>query len=179
MNRVEIPLSKAKVVLMLVGALIFVIAGVFFIIDPEMFLRPPYHKVVMVRTVGVAAVLFFGAAAFFVIRKMGDKRPGLIVDEQGIYDNTSGTSIGLIRWEDITEIETKDISSTKVLLIHVSNPDAYLDKVSGFKRKAMQMNYNMYGTPLSITANTLKYKFNALEQLLQEGLSSKANNGRG
>ena len=56
--------------------------------------------------------------------------------------------------------------STKFLLIYTSNPDKYLERVNGLKRKLMQSNMTMYGTPLSITSNTLKYNFDNLEKLI-------------
>jgi hypothetical protein len=70
--------------------------------------------------------------------------------------------------------------STKFLLIFISNPDKYLDRVSGFKRKLMKGNMKIYGTPLSITSITLKCSFNELEKLIfgrlkdqQEGMPNR------
>jgi len=56
--------------------------------------------------------------------------------------------------------------ATRFLLIFISNPNKYLDRVSGFRRKLMKGNMKMYGTPLSITSNTLKYNFKDLEKLI-------------
>ena len=174
MNRVEIPLSKTKIVLLLVGALIFVLLGASFLIFPDVFITN-YRKLspAVIRVIGAASVLFFGAAAIFSFRKIGDKRPGLIIDDQGIFDNTNGTSIGVISWKDITKIETMEIASTKLLLVHVSNPEDYIDKVSGLRKVAMRENYKRYGTPLSITSNTLKCNFSTLQQLLSDRLMAK------
>jgi hypothetical protein len=56
-------------------------------------------------------------------------------------------------------------------MLEVKNPQDYIDKqTSGFKRKMMQMNLNMYGTPLSITSNSLKIKFEELLNILNERL---------
>ena len=70
-------------------------------------------------------------------------------------------------------IQTEQVASTEFLLIYISNPDYYLDKVKGFKRKLMQGNNKMYGTPLSITSNTLKYNFNDLVRLLNDKLNEQ------
>ncbi len=102
------------------------------------------------------------------IKKLFDKRIGLIVDRDGITDNTNAASVGLINWTDITGIKTEQIMSTKFLLIYTSNPDKYLERVKGLKRKLMQGNMKMYGTPLSIPSNTLKYNFDKLEKLIIE-----------
>lgn len=174
MDKIEISLSKKKIILLAIGALAFVIVGVLFIIKPEVFVQ--HHNIISitrVRTVGIASVIFFGAVAIYAFWKIRDKRVGLIIDENGIYDNSNSLSIGLIRWEDITEIRTEEIHSSKFLLIYVSNPEAYLNKAKGFRKKLMQMNYKMYGTPLSITSNTLKYNFTALERVLNDKLAAK------
>jgi hypothetical protein len=57
----------------------------------------------------------------------------------------------------------------------VTDPNQFLENVKGLKRKMMQGNMNTYGTPLSISPNTLKYDFNALEKLLQERLNEHQN----
>ena len=44
----------------------------------------------------------------------------------------------------------------------------YLERVSGMKRKLMKANMKKYGTPLSITSNTLKCGFKDLESLIND-----------
>ena len=119
-----------------------------------------------IRLGGIASVLLCGAAVIYGIRKLFDKRIGLKVDENGITDNTNAVSVGLINWTDITEIKTKQVRYTKFLLIFTSNPDKYLERVGTLQRKIMQANMLMYGTPLSISSNTLKYNFADLEKII-------------
>jgi hypothetical protein len=58
-------------------------------------------------------------------------------------------------------------------MLQVRNPQDYIDKqTSGFKRKMMQMNYKMYGTPLSITSNGLKVSFDELLSTLTDKLEA-------
>ncbi len=66
--------------------------------------------------------------------------------------------------------------STKFLLIGVENPEKYIGKAkSGIKARLMKTNMKMYGTPLSITSNTLKYDFNELEKLIQTEFEKNKN----
>ena len=68
--------------------------------------------------------------------------------------------------------------STKFLLINVTDPEKYIGKAkSGMKAKLMRSNMKMYGTPLSITSNTLKYDFGELEQLIQTEFDRNKNAG--
>jgi len=173
MNKIEIPLSKTKIVLGVFGALCFVIIGLFFIINSEKIISPIMTDPKIIWIVGVAGVLFFGAASIYGFKKMFDKNIGLTIDEIGIIDNTHAASIGLIRWTDITEITTKQVMSTKFFLIFTKNPTEILENVSVVKRKLMIANMKMFGTPLSITTTSLKYNFNDLEKLLQDRLKGE------
>ncbi len=171
MNKIEIPLSNTKILLLLLAGVAFVIIGALFIIDPEEFVSPFKRSPEMIRIGGIASVLFFGPASIYAFLKLIDTKMGLSVDEVGIYDNTNATSVGLIKWTDITEIKTGQVASTKYLLILIHNPVDYINRMKGFQRKISEANNKIYGTPLSISSNTLKYDFNDLERLLKERFS--------
>lgn len=178
MNRIEIPLSKTKIALLLAGAIGFVVLGILFILTPDTFVSPVFGNPMTIRVAGIAAVVFFGSAGAYGVTKLFDKGIGLLIDESGIADNTSAAGIGLIEWTDITEIRTEQVMSTKFLLIFTANPDKYLSRANGFKRKLMKANMNRYGTPLSITSNTLKCRFNDLERLIKDGFVEQSAKGK-
>lgn len=173
MNKIEIPLSKSKMLLLLFGAIGFVVMGTFFILNTDKFVSSIIRNPEIIKIVGFLSVLFFGAAGVYGIRKMFDKSVGLTIDDNGIIDNTNASSIGLIKWADITEIRTEQVMSTKFLLIFTNNPNEILEKASWMKRKLMKGNMKMYGTPLSITSTTLKYNFDDLEKLLRDRLNQQ------
>jgi len=165
MNKIEIPLSKTKILLAVAGSMLFVVLGIYFITtmaDQQTLLNPT-----LVKGIGFASIFFFGTTGVYGIKKMFDTQVGLTIDDHGIVDNTNATSIGLIEWDQITEIRTEKVMSTKFLLIFTKDPNRILEKVSGVRRKLMFANMKMYGTPLSITSTTLKYDFNELEKLLK------------
>jgi hypothetical protein len=61
----------------------------------------------------IAAILFFGFGIFYFLRKLIDKKPGLIIDDNGIIDNSSAVSVGLIPWSDIEHISTTNVMKQK------------------------------------------------------------------
>jgi hypothetical protein len=171
MNKIEIPLSKTKLLLGIGGSILFVILGLYLfttIADQQIRFNP-----LQVKGAGIAGILFFGATGIYGIKKMFDNNVGLTIDDNGIIDNTNASSIGLIKWADITEIKTEQVMSTKFLLIYTKDPNGILEKVNGLKRKLMEGNMKMYRTPLSITSSTLKYNFNDLEKLLKDRLNEQ------
>lgn len=167
-GQIEIPLSKKKLILMLIGSIGFVMAGLWFVINPSLFGNPT-----LVFVTGVASISFFGLCAIYITRKLPDNRPGLIIDKLGLTDNSSGVSGGQILWSDIENISVIEIHRQKLIMLQVKNPQDYIDKqTSGLKRKMMQMNFSMYGTPLSITSNALQIKFDELLNVLNDHLNA-------
>jgi len=166
---IEIPLSKGKLILMFIGSLLFVGAGFWFIKAPETFTQTIFKpSPMLIIIVGYALVIFFGTCATFIFRKLFDKKAGLIIDREGIHDNSSGVSAGFIPWSDISNISTIEISRQKLIMIEVSNPDDYINRQTNFiSKKASAINHKMYGAPISISANSLKYKFDDLYYTLR------------
>lgn len=170
-QRIEIPLSKKRMLLMLSGALLFVAFGFWFVISPPAISNSYWGNPTKLAIAGYASIVFFGLCAFYLIRKLPDNKPGLIIDQTGLTDNSSGVSAGQILWSDIEGISVMEIQRQKLIMLHVTNPQDYIDKQTGIiKRKMMQMNYKMYGTPLSITSNGLKISFDELLSAFKDKL---------
>jgi len=161
---VEIPLSKKKIILLLAGALLFVAIGAWFILAPP----PARVAPVTLRLAGLAAVLFFGFAAYQMFQKLPQQKPGLMVAATGITDFTTGKAPVHIPWADVEDLWVLRIQNKKLIMVQVRNPEDYIAQQKGIRRKMMQLNHKMYGTPLSITANALKISFDKLWQVLAE-----------
>ena len=169
MEQIEIPLDKKKMLLTFFGAITFVGLGVLFLINPSMFVTTIFRNQIIIFIVGLASVLFFGLVAITVFRKLSDKKAGLIINRQGIIDNSSGVSTGLVLWSDIEEIKISRVLNQKFLMVIVRNPQEYIGKVANpLKKKGMEMNYKTYGSPISISSNSLQTNFDNLYKLLTE-----------
>jgi hypothetical protein len=176
MTEIRIPLSKKKNLLMLMGAAIFVLLGILFVVRPENFTSPFRQNIVLIRLVGILSIVFFGACAIYGMIKLFDKKYGLIINNEGIIDNTNASSIGLINWADILSVETRNVMSTRFLLIFIKNPGDYLNRTKGLKRKLLYANMRMYGTPLSVISNSVKFNFEDLESLIKTNLNEYQKN---
>ena len=167
-DQIEIPLSKRKLYLMLSGCLLFVGMGIWLVVNPPKSNHVIFGNPVFLLVTGIVAILFFGGIGVFLLRKLPDSKPGLIIHSEGITDNSSGIAAGLVLWKDIVEIVTINVENQNFILFVVRNPEEYISRQSGiFKRKAMEVNYRSYGSPISISANTLHTNFDELYQLLQ------------
>jgi hypothetical protein len=166
-EQIEIPLSKTKMILTFLGSIMFVGLGLWFLINPPKSNHWLFGNPTVIFIAGIASMIFFGLVAITIFRKFSDKKPGLTINRQGIIDNSSGVSAGLIPWTDIQEIIISQVMNQKFLMFIVRNPEEYLEKVTNpLKRNAMKMNYKTYGSPISISSNALQTNFDDLHKLL-------------
>lgn len=171
-EQIEIALSKKKMTLTVLGSIIFVALGLWFLIKPPKINNPIFGNPTLIFIVGLASVIFFGFVAVTIFRKFSDKKPGLVISRQGIIDNSSGVSAGLIHWTDIQEIKVSQVMNQKFLMFLVRNPQDYLNKETNpLKRNAMKMNFKTYGSPISISSNALQTNFDNLHKLLIEKMN--------
>jgi uncharacterized membrane protein YobD (UPF0266 family) len=172
-QQIKIPISKKKLILMIIGSLIFVGLGVLFVMNPEKYTSPIMRNPKVIFISGLASILFFGLCFPFMVKKLGDKSPGLVISDQGIFDNSSGVSAGQISWKDIDDILVIKIHRQRMIILQVNNPQDYIERqTSTFKRKMMTINYKIYGTPLSMTSNGLKISFDELFAILTNKLKA-------
>ena len=167
-QRIEIPISRVKLIFLFLGALAFVAIGLQFVVAPKTINNPVFDPT-MISIVGYVSILFFGLTAMFIFRKLFDKSPGLIIDTNGIFDNSSGFSVGQILWSDVEKISVTKINRKRLVSICLKNPQEFISRQeNGFKRKLLQLNYKMSDSPLYITSNGLKISFDELLTILSE-----------
>lgn len=176
-ERIEIKLSKGKGILTFLGSIAFVVSSIW-LIDyadkKEVVNIGPFElDPVAVIVIGYVGLSFFGLAGLYILYKLFDKKPGLIIDKEGIYDNSSAAAGHLIKWERIKGLRIEQIMSTKFILIDIENPEEFMNGVNGLKKKLMWSTYKMYGTPTSISSSTLSCDFDELFQIINERLNTR------
>ncbi|GAB6009420.1 STM3941 family protein [Dysgonomonas reticulitermitis] len=166
MDKIEIPISRRKSILILLGAIMFVVVGIWFAFYPPP--NPFRLNPVFIQILGVVSVLFFGVCGVACAKTLITKRIGLTIDSSGILCNSGGAAVGFVPWEDIIDIEDYYISGQGIIKIIVDNPQKYIDRQkSAFSRRIAEMNYKLYDTPVQISANILKCDFAELYNLLK------------
>lgn len=164
----EFPLSKSKIYLLLAGSVIFVAFGFYLLFAPELNASSFFGKAIFMRPVGVISLLFFGYIGIGLVKKLRDDSPGLVVNAEGIIDNSSSVAAGLVVWKDVEAITTVNVMSQKFVMVIVKNPEEYINKQQGvIKKKAMGMNYASYGSPISLSANALDTSFEELYHVVK------------
>ncbi|MDI9364833.1 MAG: hypothetical protein QM541_07775 [Flavobacterium sp.] len=65
MQPINIPLSKKKIVLLIVGSILFVVAGIWMFVFKAN--HQTHYNPLFIKIVSIASVVFFGASWFLVL----------------------------------------------------------------------------------------------------------------
>jgi hypothetical protein len=169
METIEIAPGKKKLIRTALGSLLFVLLGLWLLIFQPTIGNPVFDNAVVKYGVAIAAIIFFGFTLFYAVKKLGSKAPSLVINEEGILDNASATNVGQIAWSDITGIELVKVFKQEFLIITVSNPGLYINRQTNMlKRKALQYNFNNYGSPVAIPSAGLDYNLEELKNIIAD-----------
>jgi len=165
---VAIPNSKLKALLLLIGALIFVAAGLWFIINPATPQDSFDHRLETKAIVaGYLSVVFFGICALAAVVMLVSNKPALIVDDEGIAITSAFGAPNFVSWFDIEKFEIGEIKNVTLIYIYLINTEKYInDQKVTWRKKMMSLSYNRFGVALSISTSVLKCDFNELFDFL-------------
>lgn len=169
--------SKIKTILLAFIALIFVILGFILVI---------YRKEITIdfwmnfgfnhKTANILSILsiiitsyigipFFGLGLFYILNRFLYPKPSVIINNEGIIDNSSLASVGLIKWDNISEIFGYNYLGNKFLGIIPKNINNVLLKQGKIKKFSINITKRLAKAPINISENTLPI---TIEELLSE-----------
>jgi hypothetical protein len=133
MDRIEVPLNRTKLLGQCLGALAFVALGVFLI-------RVPTRHGLWAQIMGAVAVAFFGAVGAAVLVRLLRPGPAIVISDEGILDDASGVSLGLIRWDQVGAIDEYRVKDQAFLSITVKDAEALIAQQPFWKRRIIRAN---------------------------------------
>jgi hypothetical protein len=174
-HRIEYPINKDKVLWWLVGSIFLMVIGILCI---EYFKDKYGNPEILIRLFYILLIIYFGFI-IIIIKKLLDKKPGLIIDNTGIFVNVNFIPSGFVLWEDIVEIKINkvDINSMHGKIkdnfykIIINNPEKYISRQKNPVFKIVcRLNYLFHGTPILMTESLLKcnsyeIEYNLFEQM--------------
>lgn len=147
----KIPLNKRNLFLGLIGSIGFVALGWLLLTNTANMSDDP----LFIKIIGIASMLFFGYCGLHIYFKIIDKKPGLVVSDQGITDNASAISAGLIKWHEIKEIELQSVFGQEFITIVVHNPEKFIKRHTGLEQAFTKANDSIFASPIQIPFNSL------------------------
>ena len=137
LEQIKITNSRIQAILLTLGSLGFVAAGVFILIEAE-----------GNDVLGWVSTAFFASCALVGFWMLFDTRPRLIIDRRGIYDRTTG--VGRIPWSDINNAYLKSIGNNDFVCLELRNQNAYSQKLSAIQKFLASANHSLGFTPISL-----------------------------
>lgn len=160
-NSMEISLSKTKLTKLLIFSVLFLTVGLWMIITNPQISNPVFNNIIIKTLAFYGSTIMGLFGIYFFTKKLLDKNPGIIISDQGIYDNTSAFKFGLIPWSDISaiydsSIQTSIAAKQYFVTIALQDPEKYINRENNFlKRKLLVANARSYGSPVHISTNGL------------------------
>ena len=171
-----IEVSKGKIVLVILGSCVFVALGLWLLsFDAEAVrsgrsFRPFGNDPLIARVFGGVAVGFFGLCGLYGVKKLFDRKPGLVFNASGIIDNASGVAAGFIPWSEVVGTAIFEVNGQKTLIIGVADPQKYVERGGALRRALNKANYKFSGSPISISSHALDIAFPELLSLFNRYL---------
>jgi hypothetical protein len=174
MESIGIQLDKRMLTLVFLLLLVLSIISFCFLLYPEAFTSSKYDSTEFIRVIGLFSCVLLGAGVVLLGKKILSPKFGLLINEEGIVDNGTGSSIGLVEWEDIIRLQMIGVSSSKMFLIIVREPKKYINQVnSRLARFFLRLNNRIYGSPIVIPTLTLRIEVDELENVAMEAFKKR------
>ncbi|MFM5949393.1 MAG: STM3941 family protein [Novosphingobium sp.] len=141
--------SRARLALLLLGAAIFVAAGLWMV---GLFGTPPSshrYSPAAVTTAGWLCIAFFGLAAVIIAKRLVEGGEALRIGRVGI--SFTAWSDQTIPWSEITEISEWSMRGQRSIILHLRDPDRFPG--SGALGLTAKANRAMTGGDIPISLN--------------------------
>ncbi|WCO03577.1 STM3941 family protein [Psychroserpens ponticola] len=114
MNK-EIKFKKNRILLGILFFSLMLFASIWFLANPELFLRNVFMKEKHIQTIGIIGVIYFSALLFSFF-KILRKKYAIQITDDFLIDNSKYESLGKVKWRDITKIQRLKKRSIEVFV---------------------------------------------------------------
>jgi hypothetical protein len=121
--------------------------------------------------VGWIILVACGAGTLFAGWQFYDARPRMVIDDRGVLDRTF--AIGVIPWDDITNVTLKRVQGRTQLCLHLRNAATYTSRLPPTLLRMVALNRELGLTDLSIDLTGLASDPADLETMLRGQLKSR------
>lgn len=117
-------------------------------------------------------VIVFIPALFTLIafsdymKTLFDKNAMLKISENGLYDNISLFSCGLIPWETISDVKVENAFKADFLIIKLTNPKEVISRQNILKQIILKKYYKKWETPFIISEKRIGYNLQELKNII-------------
>jgi hypothetical protein len=111
---------------------------------------------------------FFGLCLVYYVKSMFKRKPALIVNQEGLIDQSTYIGAGLVRWDEIADIDFVSFGGQTYLGIYTMDPDLIVDRSSPFKKMLNRMNKGLLATQVNIPVKILDCSMDELVETISK-----------
>ena len=163
MDDVVIYPSRTKLLLLALGSLVFVLVGVFIAQQEQVLIGP--LEVIVGSYIGVP---FFGLCFVYAVYRLLDPKPAVIISMEGLFDNASAIGVGMLPWEEITDVYLYEFMGQRMLGIVIQDGDALIERQPHIRRVIAKINRSLVGSPINISQVSLPISIEELLERIEE-----------
>ncbi len=160
MDEIIIRNSKASAVIGLVIFIPFTLGGIYLLSKET-------------SVINWLIVLMFGAVTAICLWLYFDRRPRIIINEQGILD--ARTKLGLVEWHDITNLSVVKAGNTQHIQLKVVEPSKYLSRMGNLQKLGSKIDKVAGLDELSINATGLEMLADQIAAIIVERVARVQN----
>ena len=175
---IKIKLNKTRIIFILVLTVALTVNGIFLVVEE---LTQTQNSGIII--IGIFTTLLFGMYSGILLAKLLEKKAGLTISNDGIYDYSSSSSVGFISWNDIEGIKPVEslvllIFKQKSVVLILKNPEEYILKGRNrLIRYLLKSNFKHIGSPICIAPINLKVKPQRLIDTIEGSFKANRSNG--
>jgi hypothetical protein len=163
---IEISFDKDKITRLIVISLFFLFAGIcisYISFSVDFSIRNSSF----LKSVGVLLIVLGLLASIINYKKSKLETAGLVINENGVLDNSNTLLVCTVLWKDIIDILQVTVRGNTFIVIYVDNKEKYIQG-NLLNRILLSINSRFYKSPIVISTNTLKIDTEKLFTLLLE-----------
>ena len=162
--------SKLKILRFLAVSCVFLALGVSaLLVDPTFFEgHSQPRNIENIRLSGLLISIFASLVIIVFLKKLFINKPGIVINDLGILNNTSNVAPEYIPWAEITGAKIYEFKYQKFLVILVNDHQKYINRGNALKIYMNSANYKKCGSPITIATNFLKTNLTELTEIFDK-----------
>jgi hypothetical protein len=161
-TRIEISANKKENVKLIFYGIGFIGLSVFLILAAD---EQQIMPALLLKSLIYVFLLILIPSLVFLLYRLSDNSPRIIIDSAGLTDHSAITSPGFIPWREIEGFRIKSIHSIPFLGIILKDPEAFYKSSPPVARFLNKLNKSMFRSNYLISVKTLNIEFDKFAEL--------------
>ena len=163
-----VPASRVKTAILVMIGAAFVALGVWFLSRDasDIASRDHFNSPAFILGLGIVMVVFFGACVVVAFWRLISSKPSLELGSEGVRIFGISSTI-FVPWREVDGLSVYEIHRTKMLVLHLTDPEKYIESGSRLRRSLARANFELCGSPIAIASSTVKMGFGEMQSLFE------------